>query len=171
GPVHLLLEHAFVDRADRVLRSAEDLRPRSPRLAEGELRDGTADPPLDSLRAERDLVVPRALPPFIRAVCVADRHPHDGDRRMDPADGNDARDSPPGAHDHLPADLLAQDPVRRADVADALGRNGRGLEGEPVLDDRPRRLVDDAVLRRPSALQREIEFTERKPDADDIWLE
>jgi len=51
------------------------------------------------------------------------------------------------------------------------GRNGRGLEGEPVLDDRLRRLVDDAVLRRPSALEGEIEFTERKPDADDIWLE
>jgi hypothetical protein len=31
--------------------------------------------------------------------------------------------------------------------------------------------VDDAVLRRPSALEREIEFTEGKLDADDIWLE
>ena len=47
GRVHLLLEHPLVDGADRVLRPAEDLRPRPLGVAEGELGDRAADAPLD----------------------------------------------------------------------------------------------------------------------------
>ena len=115
--VHLLLEHPLVDRADGVLRAAEDLRAGALGLAERELGDRVADAALDPLRAERDLVVALALAPFLRAVRVADGHAHDRDRRVHAAERDDARNAPPGPDDHLAADLLAQDPVRRADVA------------------------------------------------------
>ena len=75
--VHLLLQHSLVDRADGVLRAAEDLGAGSLRGLEGELGDAAADPPLDSLRAKGRLVVPLALAPLLRAVGVADRHPDD----------------------------------------------------------------------------------------------
>ena len=114
--VHLLLEHPLVDRADGVLRPAEDLRAHPLGLPERELRDRVADAPLDALRAERDLVVALALAPLLGAVRVADRHAHDRDRRVHAAERDDAGNAAARAHDHLAADLLAQDPVRRADV-------------------------------------------------------
>ena len=68
GGVHLLLQQAFVHGADRVLRPPEHLRARSLRLAvEGELGDGVADPPLDALGTESDLVVSLALAPHSSA--------------------------------------------------------------------------------------------------------
>ena len=91
--VHLLLQHPLVDRADGVLRAAEDLRARPLGRLEGELGDAAADPPLDALRPERRLVVALALAPLLRAVGVADRHPHDRDRRVHAAERNDARES------------------------------------------------------------------------------
>ena len=116
GRVHLLLEHALVDRADRVFRPAEDLRAHRLGLPERELGDGAADAPLDPLGAKRDLVLARALAPLLRPVGVPHRHANDGDRGVDAAERNDSWDAPSGADDHLAADLLAQDPVRRADV-------------------------------------------------------
>ena len=107
-------------------------------LAERELGDRMADAPLDALGAERDLVVALALPPLRGAVRVADRHPHDRDRRVDAADRDDARDPAAGAHDHLAADLLAEDPVRRADVAAALRRDGRAPSGRARARGSPR---------------------------------
>ena len=59
--VHLLLQHSLVDRADRVLRSAEHLGSRALGLAEREFRDRAADAALDLLGAKSDLVVPGAL--------------------------------------------------------------------------------------------------------------
>src|SRR6185295_18169992 len=100
---------------------------------ERDLRDAAADPPLDPLRAERDLVGAFTLPPLLGAVRVADGHAHDRDRGVHTAVRNHAWNAAAGADDHAPADLLAQDPVRRADVVRALGRDRRGLETEPML--------------------------------------
>src|SRR5207253_9479180 len=107
GSVHLLLEHALVDRADGVLRPAEDLRAGALRVAEGVLGDRVADAPLDPLRPQRDLVVALALAPLLRAVRVPDGHAHDRDRGMDASERHDARNPAPGPDDHLAADLLA----------------------------------------------------------------
>ena len=144
--VHLLLEHPLVGRADRVLRPAEDLGAHPLGLAERELGDGAADPPLDPLGAEGHLVLALALAPFLRAVGVADGHPHDRDRRVDAAERHDPGNPPAGTDDHLAADLLAQDPVRRADVVAALRRDRRRLQPQPVLADRARGLVHDPFL-------------------------
>src|SRR6478752_6375404 len=113
--VHLLLEHPLVRRADGVLRPAEDLCAGALGLEEGELRDGVADAALDALGPECDLVVALALAPLLRAVGVADGHPHDRDRRVHAAEWRDARNPPPGANDHLAAYLLAEDAIRGAD--------------------------------------------------------
>ena len=61
----------------------------------------------------------------------------------------------------LAADLLAQDPVRRADVVDAFGRDRRRLQTEPVLADRRGRLEHDLVLGRTAILEREVVTIER----------
>ena len=90
---------------------------------------------------------------------------------MDAAERDDAGDPAPGADDHLAADLLAQDPVRRADVVAALGRDRRRLEAEPVLADRPRGLVHDLVLRRAPVLEREVVARELELDPDHVRLE
>src|SRR5688572_33138175 len=121
GGVHLLLEHPLVDRGDRVLRTAEDLRPSALGLQERELGDGPADAPLDPLGAECDLFVTLTLAPFLRSVGVADRHAHDRDRRMDSAERNHSRNAAARADNDLSADFLAEDSIRRADVVLALG--------------------------------------------------
>src|SRR5204863_5792812 len=139
------LQQPFVGRADRVLRPAEDLRADLLGLAERELGHRAADAALDSLRAERDLVVSFAFAPLLRAVGVADRHAHDRDRRVDAPERDHSRNAAACADDYAAADLLAQDPVRRADVVPALRRDRRGLQPEAVLTDRAGRVVDDAV--------------------------
>ena len=103
--VHLLLEHPLVGGRDGVLRPAEDLRPRPLRLAERELGDRAADPPLDPLLAVRDLVVALALAPLLRPVRVADGHADDRDRRVDTAQRDHSRDPTSGPDDHLATDL------------------------------------------------------------------
>ena len=140
-------------------------------LPERELGDGVADAPLDPLGAERRLVVALALAPLLRAVGVADRHAHDRDRRVHAAERHDARDAPARAHDHAAADLLAQDPVRRADVAGAFRRDRRRLQPQPVLADRPRRLVHDAVRGRAAVLEREVEARELELEPDHVRLQ
>src|SRR4051812_22432050 len=113
GGVHLLLKHPLVRRRDRVLRTAEDLRSRALGLAERELRNRAANGALDPLRSKSDIGVALALTPLLGAVGVTDGHSHDRDRRVHAAERYDAGDAPPRADDHLAADLLAQDPVRR----------------------------------------------------------
>ena len=90
---------------------------------------------------------------------------------MDAAERDDTGDPAPGPHDHLAADLLAQDPVRRADVVTALGRHRRRLQPEAVLADRTRRLVDDLVLGRPAVLEGEVVARELELDPDHVRLE
>src|SRR5688572_3669306 len=108
--VHLLLQHPLVGGADGVLRPAEDLRAHALGLPERELGDAAADPALDPLGAERDLVLAFALAPLLRAVGVPAGHPDDRDRRVDAAERDDAGDAPAGSDDHAAADLLAEDP-------------------------------------------------------------
>ena len=62
-----------------------------------------------------------------------------------PPIGRHAGNPPAGADDDVAADLLAQDPVRAADVVGSLRRDRRGLEPEAGLDDGSRGLVDDLV--------------------------
>src|SRR5205085_2636608 len=69
--VHLLLEHPFVGRADRVLGTPEHLGAGALGLPECELGHRAADAALDSLGAERDLVISFALAPLLRAVGIA----------------------------------------------------------------------------------------------------
>ena len=90
---------------------------------------------------------------------------------MDAAERHDPRNAPAGPHDHLAADLLAQDPVRRADVARRLGRDGRRLQPEPVLADRAGRLVHDLVVGGAAVLEREVEAGERELETDHVRIE
>ena len=140
-------------------------------LPERELGDGVADPALDSLGAERDLVVALAFAPLLRAVRVADRHANDRDRRVDAAERRDAGDPPSGADDHPAADLLAKDAVRRADVAAPLRRDRGGFQPEPVLADGRGGLVHDAVVGLAAPLEREVEPRELELDADHVGRE
>src|SRR5262249_53478181 len=149
--------HPLVRRAHRVLRAAEDLGARAVGLPERELGDGVTDPALDPLGAERDLGVAFTLAPLLRTVGVADGHPHDRYRRMHPAARGAPRNPPAGADDPTAADLPPEDPVRRADVPTALGRDRGRLQAEPVLPDRGSGLVDDAVVGLAALVEREIE--------------
>ena len=126
--VHFLLQHPLVDGADRVLRAAEHLRARPLGQLEAELGDRAADRALDPLGAERGLVVAFALAPLLRAVGVADGHSDNRDRRVDAAERDDPGNPPAGADDHGAADLLTEDPVRRAHIVRALGRDRGRLQ-------------------------------------------
>ncbi len=90
---------------------------------------------------------------------------------MDAAQRHDAGDAPAGPDDHLAADLLAQDPVRRADVVTRLRRDRRRLQAEPVLADRARGLVDDLVVRLAPIGEREVVAREVELDPDHIGRE
>jgi hypothetical protein len=135
------------------------------------LGDGAAESPLDLLRAVGHLVVALALAPLLRAVRVADSHPHDRDRREHAADRHDPWNATTCAHDHAPADLLPEDPVRRADVAALLRGDRRRLQAEPVLSDRRGGLVHDCVPGRPTVLEREVESWELELEPDHLWLQ
>ena len=80
----------------------------------------------------------------------------------------DSRNAPAGAHDDPAADLLADDAVRRADVAASLGGDGGCLQAETVRADRRRRLVDDPVVGLAAPLEREIEARELELDPDHV---
>jgi hypothetical protein len=165
GLVHLLLEHALVDGADRVLGAAENLRAHALGLPERELRDRVADPALDPLRAQRDLVVSLSFAPLLRAVRISDCHTYHRDGGVDAPERHDAGDPATCADDHLAAYLLAQDAVRRSHVAGALGSDGRRLEPIPVFSDCRRRLVDDRVLRGAPRIERQIEARKLELDS------
>ena len=144
---------------------AEHLRADLLGQTERELRDRTADAPFDALRAESDFVVPFAFAPLLRTVGISDRHAHDRDRRVYAAERHHARDATPGPDDDLPADLLPQDAVRRADVVAPFRGDRGGLEAEALLSDRLRSLVDDPVVRRLPRAQREVETGELELEA------
>ena len=163
GGVHLLLEHPLVDRADRVLRPAEHLGARPLGLAERELRDRAADPSLDPLGPERDLVV-AAIPPATPWRRTRRRRPCGRPRSARARRRQGARRGCAGR--------CGRSPCRRSPRAGSgwasrrrptpSGRDRRRLEPEPVLDDRARRLVDDAVAGRAPALEGEVESREAK---------
>ena len=140
-------------------------------MAEGELGDRAADAPLDLHRPEGDLVLAVALAPLLGAVGIADRHSHDRDRLVYAADRHDAGDAPSGAHDDVTADLLAQDPVRAADVVLALGRDGGRLQPETRLPDSGRGLVDDLILCRTPRVEGQVEAGQLELEADDVGRE
>src|SRR5207249_3146263 len=84
---------------------------------------------------------------------------------------DDAGDAPPGAHDHASADLLAQDPVWRANVLAPFRGDRRGLQAEPTLADRLRGLVDDPVVGRAARVEREVEAGELQLEPGDPGCE
>ena len=171
GRVHLLLEHPLVDRADGVLGPAEDFRARSLRVPERELGNGAADAALDPLGPIGDFVLALALAPFLRAVGVTHGHAHHADRVIGASDRYDTGNSPAGADDHVPADLLAQDPVRAADVVFPLRSDGGRLQSEPGVADRCGRLVNDGVLRCATVFEREVVARKLELEAQDVSRE
>ena len=142
GRVHLLLQHPLVRRAHRVLRPAEHrsrrrARPRGTRTPRRSGRSGARSAPCGTRPRRRPrLHATRSRRTRRRRPCARSRSAHARRRSATTPGMRRAR-----AHDHLAADLLAQDPVRRADVVARLGRHGRALQPEPVLADRRRGLV------------------------------
>src|SRR5207244_7249313 len=108
-------------------------------------RNRAPDATLDALGPIGYLAATSPPPPLLRAVRVADRHADDRDRRMDAPERDDAGDAAARANDDAAADLLPENPVRRADVVAALGSDRRGLQAESVFADRLCGLVHDAV--------------------------
>ncbi len=90
---------------------------------------------------------------------------------MDAAERHDPGNPTSGADDDLPADLLAQDAIRRADVARAFGSDRRRFQAEAVLLDGRRGLVHHLVLRRPPTLDRQVEAWKRDRFPDDVRRE
>jgi len=90
---------------------------------------------------------------------------------MDAGQRADARDAAAGAHDHAAVDLLAEDGVRAADVAGALGRDRGGLDAEATFAKRGRRLVHHLVARLAAVGEGEIEIALHHLEADDVALE
>ena len=166
GGVEFLFEHALVHRGHRPLGSAADGRPHANGLEERNLGHLAAHSAADVFGAPSGLVVTLALAVFFGAVGIIDRHADDRDRRVDPADGPDAREPAPGADDDLAINLLAQNRVGAADVTRRLGRDRRGLQAETVLAHGPGRFVDDLVVSRPTMLERQVVPFKRQVDAD-----
>ena len=126
------------------------------------------DGALDALGAKCCFCVAFPFAPLLRPVRVADRHAHDRYRRMRAADGSNAGDPPAGANDHLPADLLAENPVGRADVTGDFGCGRRGLQSQSCLANGCGCLVDDGVLRGPAIGEGEVVAREVELDSDDV---
>jgi hypothetical protein len=90
---------------------------------------------------------------------------------VDTTERHDARNAATGSHDDLAADLLAENPIRRADVTCAFRGHRRGFEAVSVLTYRSGGLVHDSVLGRAAAVEREIESNEVQLDADHVRSE
>ncbi len=73
---------------------------------------------------------------------------------MHAADGKHAGNPPAGAHDHLAADVLAENAVRRTDVVSPFWGDRGGLQAEPVVCDSARGRVHHAVRRPPPVAER-----------------
>ena len=170
--VHLLLEHALVDRADRPLGAAVDAPVDRRRGAEAVLGHGPADAARDALGAEGDLVAVLLLAPLLGAVGVADGHAHDGDRVVDAGHRGHAGDAAPGADDHLAVDRLAQDAVGAADVVRALGRDRGRLEAEAGLGHAPAAAAMTTSLSvRAPVVERQVVVLELDLHAGDAGVE
>jgi hypothetical protein len=87
------------------------------------------------------------------------------------AERHDAREAPARANDHLAADLLAQDPVRRAHVVARLGCDRGALQPEPVPPNRRRGLVHDLVPGCTAVLERQVEARQVDRDPDHVRRE
>ena len=87
-----------------------------------------------------------------------------------PPTRRDAGNAASRADDHLSADLLTEDPVRRADVAGAFRGDRCSLQSQARLTHGPGRLVDDRVLRRSAIGEGEVVAREVELDADDVRL-
>ena len=90
---------------------------------------------------------------------------------VDAGDRRDARDPAAGADDDLAVDALAQDPVGRADVVLALGRDRRRLDAEARRAHRRGGLVDDLVAGLAALLEREVVAVELEREPDDVGVE
>ena len=153
--VHLLLEHPLVGRARRCTSGRRRpwrrcARPRGTRTPRRRGRPIARSARCGTRPRRRPR--PRATPSRRRRRRPPCARPRSG--ACTPPNGTTPGIRRPGADDHLAADLLAQDPVRRADVVARLRRHRRRLQPEAVLADRGRRLVHDArscVARRLSS--------------------
>src|SRR5919109_4960417 len=87
---------------------------------------------------------------------------------MDTTERDDAGDAASGPDDDAAADLLAEDPVRRADVVLAFRRDRRRLQAEAVLPDRRGGVVDDRVVGPSPRLEREVEARQIELEADHV---
>ncbi len=129
GGVHLFLKHSLVDRADRVLRAAEDLRAHLARRGRTRTRRPTGRRRAKSFRSGRRLrrrLRPRAIPwrrRRRRRPCARPRSAREC-RRPGARRGS----SRPVRTITLPSIGLAQDRVGRTDVASCLRRDRRGFE-------------------------------------------
>lgn len=90
---------------------------------------------------------------------------------MHPGDRCDAGQPTPGADDHLAVHLLAQDAVGGADVLDAFGGDGGGLEPEPGRAHRLGGLGHDPVGGVPPVDQRKVEADEFEVQAEQLWVQ
>ena len=171
GGVELLFEHAFIDGADGVLGTPEDLGLDALGVGEGILGHDPAGATADLLRSIGPLVQAVTLAPLLGAVGVVDRHPDDGDRRVHPGERAHSRDPAARADDHLPVDLLAQDRVRAPDVAGSLGGYGRRLQAVPVFAKRAGGIQDDLVPGFAAPLEGEVEVEPFDLEADDVRVE
>ena len=153
GRIHLLLQHPLVNGGDRPLGATVDPGVQLSGSAERVLGDRTAGVPRDSLHPVGDLLGgPRvALPSLGRTVCVVNRHPHDRDGVVNAGHRRHPWQATAGPDDHLAVQLLAQDPVRGANVVGILGGDGRGLQPKTRLAHRGRR-IDHHLIRGCAAI-------------------
>ena len=170
--VHLLLEHALVHRADRVFRTAEDLGAHRLGLSERELGDGAADARARSARCE---MPPRRRPCPHATPSRRTRRPPPCGR---PRSANGHRRA--GRHPEFvgPVRTITWPPIssRRIRFGEPTssfpsGRHRRSLQAEPAVANRARRLVNDRVLRRAPALEREIEARQLELDPHHVGCE
>src|SRR5579875_350550 len=171
--VKLLLEHALVYRRDGPLRAAVDLAAERASAAERMLGNRPTDATRDPLGALSALlrISLRTLAPFAGSIGITHRHPHDRDREVSAGERRDARDVTAGADDHRAAYLLAQNPVRRANVLSALRRDRRRLERQAGCSYRRCGLVHDRIARAPPALQREVKALDREIQPEHLGVE
>ena len=157
--VHLLFEHALVDRGHRPLRPAEHAGAEPFGGPEGVLGHRPAHRPVDALGPPGLLVraTGRAVTPLGGPIGVAHGHAHHDDRMDHRGERDDTRDPATRPDDHRATDPLAQDAVGRADVAGLRRGDGGRLEAETHLDHGLGRLGHDGVLRTTAVLEGQVE--------------
>src|SRR5205814_4729836 len=127
--------------------------------------------PADLLGPEGPLVEVLAFAPLARAVGVVDGHADHGDGGVDAGQRADARDAPAGAHDDPTVDLLAQNRVGAADVAGALGRDGRRFDAEAELAEALGGVEHALVASAAALLEREVVVVGLDLEAEHLAVE